>query len=85
MRYRIHKNEGYKVKQIDNKHHIKEIATGLFISEYLYVKEANKESRKFALGRAFNGWTPAFLVDPRSSRSFNGGNKYIEYIDEEDI
>ena len=82
MRYKIHKNEGYKIEQIDNKHRIKEIATGLFISEYLYAKEASKESRKFALGKAFNGWTPAFLVDPRSSRSFNGGN---EYVDEEDI
>jgi hypothetical protein len=82
MRYRIHKNEGYKVEQKNKKYHIKEIATGLFISEYLYAKEANKESRKFALGRAFNGWTPAFLVDMRSSRSFNGGNVYI---DEEDI
>lgn len=82
MRYKIHKNEGYKVEQKNKKHHIKEIATGLFIQEFLYAKEANKESRKFALGKGFNGWTPAFLVDMGMSRSFNGGEMFL---DEDDI
>ena len=82
MRYKIHKNEGYKVERKNKKHRIKEIATGLFVREFLYAKEADKEQRKFALGKGFNGWTPAFLVDIGSSRSFNGGDVYL---DEEDI
>jgi len=84
MRYKDHRNEGYKVERKGNRYHIKEIATELCITDYLYAKEANKENRKFALGKAFNGWTPAFLVDPILSRSFNGGSG-ISYLDEEDI
>ena len=85
MRFRVHKNEGYKVEQKDSKYHVKEIATGLFISDFLSAKEANIESRKLALGKGFNGWTPAFLVDLRVSRSYNGGSMYIDEEDIEDI
>lgn len=67
MRYREHRNLGYKTIRNKGKHQIKEVATGLIVGSFDYVTEVREESRAYKLGRGFNGWTPAFMMGEAST------------------
>jgi hypothetical protein len=76
MRHKIneHVNGGYKIE--NNRHHLKELATNQYISDYGYSTEAREVINKYKLGGGFNGWTPGFMVD--------SGSKYSNIVDIDD-
>ena len=81
MRHKIkeHVNHGYKIEKKKNRHHLKEIATNQYISDYGYSTEAKEVVNKYKLGGGFNGWTPAFMM--ANGQSFSS----LDYIDDEEI
>ncbi len=86
MRHKIkdHVNNGYKIEKKNNRHHLKEIATNHYISDYGYSTEAKEVVNKYKLGGGFNGWTPAFMTSNGASFSLPI-NRIDEEIDEEDL
>ena len=78
MRHKIneHVNGGYKIEKKNNRHHLKELATNQYISDYGYSTEAREVINKYKLGGGFNGWTPGFMVD--------SGSKYSNIVDIDD-
>ena len=81
MKYREHKNLGYKTIKSKGKHQIKELATGHIVGSYQYITEVREESRAYKLGRGFNGWTPAFMIGERPNVNYNQLN--FHDLDEE--
>ena len=77
MRHKIkdHVNHGYIIEKKNNRHHLKEIATNHYISDYGYSTEAKEVVNKYKLGGGFNGWTPAFMT--------SNGQSFVVYSDEE--